>query len=372
MVSATRAGCGDSATRIMRGAPSILVFSLATLLAACSIAPPKYAFSMPAIGPDDAPSIVWPVPPDVPRYAFVGHLYGESNRVEADSDRSGFNNFLAAIVGLDEEKPDTFDLVQPQQVCSDGLGRVYVADSGRQAVIVFDEKLGEFFVWNETNLNISFLSPVGVVCAADSIWVTDSELSLVYRLDPQQGEPLGTIGPGVFERPTGIAHDPEGGRFFVSDTDASNIKVFDSEGSLIDVWGDSGDVAGRLNHPTFITYRNDRLYVSDSLNARIQVFDTFGDYHGVLGQRGLYIGNLTRPKGIALDSDGNVYVSESYYDYVIVYNQGGQVLMALGGSGIDPGQFSQPTGLWIDEQDRVFVSDMLNRRVSIFQYLGEN
>ena len=349
----------------------ILVIVLVTLLAACSIAPPKYAFHMPAVEAGDEASIVWPAPPEVPRYAFIGHLYGESNRAESEAGRSGFQRFMAAVVGLGQSKRDSFDLIQPQQVCSDGQGRVYVADSGRQAVIVFDESLGEFFVWNETNLNIPFLSPIGVACAGDSVWVTDSELALVYRFDPE-GNLLGTIGRGVVERPTGISYDLSAARFFVSDTAASNIKVFDADGSLIDVWGDSGSSEGRLNRPTFVAYRNDRLYVSDSLNARVQMFDEFGDYRGVVGQRGLYVGNLTRPKGIALDSDGNVYVSESYYDYVVIYNAAGAVLMALGGSGVEAGEFSQPTGLWIDDRDRVFVSDMLNRRISMFQYLGEN
>jgi len=354
-----------------RAAAVVHLLLAMALLSACSIAPPRHAFQMPAVTAGDAPAIIWPAPPEVPRYAFIGHLYGESNRPPTDEQRRGFARFLAAVVGLDEKQPDSFDLVQPQQGCSDGRGRIYVADSGRQAVIVFDEGLGEFFVWNESNLNIPFLSPVGIACTGDSVWVTDSELSLVYHLD-SQGEPLGKIAPGIIARPTGISYDEPGQRIFVSDTEASNIKVFDLEGKLIDVWADDGDGKGRLNRPTFIAYRDDQLYVSDSLNARIEVFDTYGDYRGVLGQRGLYVGNLARPKGIALDSDGNVYVSESYYDHVIVYNQQGEVLMALGGSGVEAGDFSQPTGLWIDERDRVFVSDMLNRRISMFQYLGGN
>jgi len=348
-----------------------LAVALLAMLPACSIAPPKYAFQMPGVEAGDPDSMVWPAPPEVPRYAFIGHLYGESNTAKADPDRGGFAKFMAALVGLDENNSDAIDLIQPQQVCSDGIGRVYVADSGRQAVFVFDELLGEFFIWNETSLNIPFLSPVGVAFAAGSIWVTDSELSLVYRLS-REGDLIDTLGRGIVSRPTGITYDAQGERLFVSDTDENNIKVFSVDGSLVDVWGNSGPRDGELNRPTFIAYRNGRLYVSDSLNARIQVFDGLGDYRGTLGQRGLYIGNLARPKGIALDSDGNVYVSESYYDYVVIYNASGELLMSLGGSGINPGEFSQPTGLWVDDRDRVFVSDMLNRRISMFQYLGGN
>jgi len=234
---------------------------------------------------------------------------------------------------------------------------------------VFDESRNEFELWNEANLNLSLLSPVGIACSTETIWVTDAELGLIYRFAPE-GDLLDTIGRGVVNRPTGIAYDASGKRLFVSDTGDNNIKVFDPGGALIDVWGSPGTGDGQLNRPTFVVYRAGRLYVSDSLNARIQVFDADGDYRDSLGRRGLYIGNLARPKGVALDSDGNLYVAESYFDYVLVFNGEGELLLSLGGSGIDPGRFSQPTGLWIDDRDRLFVSDMLNRRIAMFQYLG--
>jgi len=343
----------------------------AFLLSACGVASPIHQFQMPKIDSNSPASIVWPAPPEVPRYAFIGHLYGESNTAAIDPNRGAISRFFAAIVGLDAEKKSRLDLIQPQQVSSDNNGRIYVADTGRQSIFVFDEKLGEFFLWNETNLNIPFLSPVGVAHAADSIWVTDSELSLIYKLS-YAGEVIKTIGKGVVNRPTGITYDSVADRIFISDTDDDNIKVFNHEGELIDVWGHAGNSGGALNHPTFIAYRQGKLYVADSLNARIQIFDDLGQYVKTLGQRGLYIGDLSRPKGIAVDSDGNIYVSESYYDYVIIYNEHGELLMSLGGSGFSPGQFSQPTGLWVDDNDRIFVSDMLNRRVSVFQYLGRN
>jgi len=371
MVKPRRRSFVDAALVLPRAGRPLAAFCLLALLAACSIVPPMHAFRMPAIEPGNDANIVWPAPPEVPRYSFIGHLYGESNTAKVDSERGGFARFMATLVGLDERRNDAVDLIQPQQVCSDGRGRVYVADSGRQAVFVFDEKLGEFFIWNESSLNIPFLSPVGVAYAVDSVWITDTELALIYRLDPQ-GRLVDTVGQGIVVRPTGISYDADGKRIFVSDTGDNNIKVFGLDGELLDVWGNAGPSDGELNRPTFIAYRDGRLYVSDSLNARIQVFDTLGDYLGTLGQRGLYVGNLARPKGIALDSDGNVYVSESYYDYVVIYNGSGELLMSLGGSGTNPGQFSQPTGLWIDDRDRVFVSDMLNRRISMFQYLRGN
>lgn len=344
---------------------------LAILVSACSTVSDRHSFAMPGIEEGNGPAQVWPSLPAVPRYAFIGHLQGESNRNAEAPRRGAWARFFAAIAGLDAKQPETLDLLRPQQVVADGNGRIYVTDPGLQSIFVFDEKLGQFSVWNERSLDIALPSPIGLAVAENSLWVTDSELALVYQLNAG-GEVLNSFGNDRLERPTGISFDADRRRFYISDTAAGDIKLFDPDGRLLETWGAAGNGAGQFNRPTYLYYRDDRLYVADSLNARIQVLDADGRLVRTVGQRGLYVGNFSRPKGIALDSDGNIYVSESYYDHLLVYNNDGELLMSIGGSGSEAGQFSQPTGLWVDDRDRVFVSDMLNSRVSMFQYLGGN
>jgi DNA-binding beta-propeller fold protein YncE len=336
----------------------------------CSAVSSQHPFKMPGIDDISQDSLVWPPQPAVPRYAFIGHLYGESNSKD-QPNRGGMARFFAAIVGLDAKQDSLLDLVRPQQVVTDNSGKIYITDPGLQSIFVFDENLGEFAVWNERSLDFPLPSPIGVTHAENSVWVTDSELALVYQLS-LSGEFINSFGHELLKRPTGITFDPGSQRFFISDTDAGDIKLFNTRGELIEIWGTSGTGESQFNRPTYLAYREGRLYLVDSLNARIQIFDDQGKFIKSVGQRGLYVGNFSRPKGIALDSDGNIYVSESYYDHVLIYNRHGELLMSIGGSGPAPGQFSQPTGLWVDDRDRVYVSDMLNSRVSMFQYLGNN
>ena len=347
-----------------------LITMLFLTISGCSTVSNQHLFKMPGIAENDQGIQVWPSLPAVPRYAFIGHIYGESNRVDTP-ERSGLALLLAAIVGLDAKKISPLDLLRPQQVATDNQGKIYVTDPGLQSIFVFDERLGEFAVWNERSLNISLPSPIGVAHAADSVWVTDSELALIYQLSPT-GKVINRFGHEVLKRPTGITYDPDNRRFFISDTAAGNIKVFSTGGELLDTWGVAGTGEGQFNHPTYLVYRLGQLYVVDSLNARIQILDRQGRFKQSVGHRGLYVGNFSRPKGIALDSDGNIYVTESYYDHVLIYNPQGSLLMSIGGSGSAPGQFAQPTGIWVDDKDRIYVSDMLNSRVSMFQYLGNN
>jgi len=349
---------------------SILITLGLLLVSGCSTVSNQHLFKMPGIADNDQDSQVWPSLPAVPRYAFIGHIYGESNRVDAP-ERSGLARLLAAIVGLDAKKKSTLDLLRPQQVATDNKGKIYITDPGLQSIFVFDEILGEFAVWNERSLNISLPSPIGVAHAEGSVWVTDSELALIYQLS-LSGELIKGFGHEALKRPTGIAYDPDNRRFYISDTAAGDIKLFSTRGELLNTWDIIGTGEGQFNHPTYLVYRLGQLYVVDSLNARIQILDRQGRFMQSVGHRGLYVGDFSRPKGIALDSDGNIYVSESYYDHVLIYNPQGSLLMSIGGSGSAPGQFAQPTGIWVDDRDRVYVSDMLNSRVSMFQYLGNN
>ena len=345
--------------------------ALLALLSACASVPDQQSFAMPGIDESNGPARVWPPLPAVPRYAFIGHLQGESNRSAETPQRGAWARFFAAVAGIDAKQKETLDLVRPQQVVVDDNGRIYVTDPGLQSIFVFDENLGEFSVWNERSLDIALPSPIGITVAENSLWVTDSELALVYQLNPD-GEVINSFAHDALRRPTGISFDAQRRRLFISDTASGDIKLFDLEGRWLETWGAAGNGEGQFNRPTYLYFRDDRLYVADSLNARVQVLDASGSFLRTVGRRGLYVGNFARPKGIALDSDGNIYVSESYYDHLLVYNSDGDLLMSIGGSGSEAGRFSQPTGLWVDGRDRVFVSDMLNSRVSMFQYLGGN
>ena len=353
---------------------AVAVSLMVSLLNACTVTPDKLLFSMPSTSTKAPESIlVWPSPPETPRYSYLGDLRGESNKLPGDSKKQGskMSRFLSALVGLGSETIPLTDILRPQHGVAAPDGKIYVADPGRQAVFIFDETASEFHLWNEQELGIPFSSPIGIALTENTVLVTDSEQGVVFELD-LQGQLINTLGSGQLQRPTGIAYDPEQKHIFVSDTEDNSIKLLSRRGELIKVIGGSGTDPGQFNRPTYLQYINHKLYVSDSLNARIQILNELDDSIQVIGKRGLYIGNFSRPKGVAVDSDGNIYVTESYYDHLLIYNAEGEFLMAIGGSGSQPGQFSQPTGIWIDSHDRLFVSDMLNSRISIFQYLGDN
>lgn len=315
--------------------------------------------------------VLWPDLPEVPRYRYAGQLLGEDNFVMPEGEKPGTLSKVwkwVAGIGGEVEEPER-SLVRPQSGMVMG-SRIYVTDVGRGAVFVFDKANGELYIWNQAGEGSSFISPIGITMGGEgSVLVADSELARVVRLSAD-GKMLGSYGEGILSRPTGLVRDPVNGVIYVVDTREHNIKLFDDNGSLIDIIGQRGQGPGEFNAPTHIALSGNRLYVADTLNARIQVLGLEGEPITMIGKRGLYLGNLTRPKGVAVDADDNIYVVESYYDHLLVFDKLGEFLLPIGGTGSEVGQFFLPSGVWNDDMGRIYVADMYNRRVMILQFLG--
>ncbi len=325
-------------------------------------------------GMEDAPEgrrLLWPPAPEVPRFAYAGTLTGEQNFRRPLGDTNALKNFGRWLVGLDDKGAAPIVLQRPAALIGDDRGRLFVSDTSRQAVFVFDEKAGELQVWERAGALFNFVAPAGLALAPQGgLFVADAELGFVVRLDAR-GEPLGAVGRGQLKRPTGVARDPLSGRLFVADTAAHDIKVFDASGALQRLIGRRGEGDGEFNFPTHLAFVQGELYVTDTLNNRVQVFDAEGErVSRKLGARGLTLGSLVRPKGVAVDSEANVYVVESYYDSLLVFSGRGEFLLPIGGTGTATGRFYLPAGVWVDAKNRVFVADMFNGRVVVVQFLG--
>lgn len=313
--------------------------------------------------------ITWPQgDEETPRYMFVGELLGEQNyETPTPTGIKKVGYWLAGLL----DAPVQLELWRPVAGTVDRAGRIYVTDMGRHGIMVFDRKEGFLEFWGGSTEAENFLSPSGIVATDDGfVLVADADLQRVIRLD-RTGKAAGVIGAGLLKRPNGLAFDEASGRLFVVDTHAHDIKVFDRQGALLEVWGKRGEENGTLNFPSFAAFANGRLYVTDTMNARIQVFDgRDGTVLKTLGQRGLRLGQFVRPKGIAVDGDENLYVVESMHDHLLVYNRDGDFLIPIGGNGYAIGSFYLPAGVWTDPDNRIYVADMFNGRVMVFQYLG--
>jgi len=319
---------------------------------------------------DEKEQTVWPLAPELSRYQYLGEITGENNFTVIENSegslRKGFAWLGSLIFG--EDVPQK--LFRPQSGAFDSKRqRLYVTDVGRKKVFVFDLKNGRVDKWEGGGLEQSFKTPIAIAIWNNAVFVTDADLGYVLKFKAD-GEYVGSIGETELSRPTGIAVDKVGKRFFVADSKTHQIHVFSEQGKWLKAFGGKGAADGKFNSPTHLAFANNVLHVSDTLNARIQLFTPDGQWLQSFGRRGLNVGNMPRPKGVAVDSDNNIYVVESYYDHLLMFNKNGEGLMAIGGTGNRPGQFDLPAGVWIDSEDKIYVADMFNQRIAVFQYIS--
>jgi len=286
---------------------------------------------------------------------------------EFSKPRSFWGKLLEWVAGA-AELPQ---LLRPYGITEDGLGRLIVCDPSFGAVHVFDFERQEHKLLRRAKRE-TLLSPVGVVVDDDNnIYVADSERARVYVFNPK-GKFLRALSPGWsgegLKRPTGLALDPARGWLYIADTLRHQVVVVTLQGDIVRAFGTRGDGPGEFNFPTSLALSGGELYVVDTMNLRIQVVTPEGEFLRSFGEPGNRTGTLFRPKGIALDSDGNVYVVDALFDVVQVFDPDGELLYYFGSTGSANGQFTLPTGLYISPRNRIFVADSYNHRVHIFRY----
>ena len=264
-------------------------------------------------------------------------------------------------------------LARPVALAKGRDGRIAVADTGCRCVHIYvpAEQQYHKITAGEGDL----LSPVGV--AFDDglrLYVADSVRAKVFVFDAQ-GAYLFSIEKthdGFLKRPTGLAFDSEKEVLYVADTLSHEVDAFNKKGSFLFSFGERGTRKGQFNFPTYI-FRSDsgNLYVTDSMNFRIQIFDPSGNFVSLFGHHGDGSGDFAVPKGIASGRERVIYVVDSLFDAVQLFDERGEFLLAVGGRGTDPGEFWLPSGIFLDDRNgMLYVCDTFNQRVQVFRISG--
>jgi len=260
----------------------------------------------------------------------------------------------------------------PHNITTDSRHRLVISDPAAGAVHVLDPR-------GKTSFRIvagegrRLHQPQGVaVDANDNIYVADSERGFVVMFD-RSGNFVRDIGnfrgEPEYASPHGIAIDQGAGRLYLSDTPRNLVVVLDLDGHVLRQFGKlhDGTGFGEFDHPTDIAVNHKHVFVLDRRGTRIQVIDLTSHQ---ISRFDLTTGVDMMPNGengLGTDQEGNVYVSWANNGRIWVYTGDGRFLCSFGEFGTRVGEFASPGGLWIDSANRLYVADSGNGRVQLFQ-----
>ena len=313
----------------------------------------------------------WPPGPDLPRYEYLMRIYSSADILKKTDD-----DLLKEFV-VGKPLPE-YIFKRPVDVAS-GSGMLYVLDSETPLVHVFDFARRSYFKFGY-RFEGELAKPVGI---------TVDKKGRVYVADRGRNSIIIYDGFGLFQslidlngittQLAGIVTDPEGNIIYVVDrggidSEAHQIIVLKGNGELVKRIGSRGREAGQFNLPMDVALgSNNILYVLDTGNFRVQTFDGEGEPLSSWGSAGNGIGQFGMPRSITLDRDNNVYVSDAQFGNVQVFNSDGELLMPIGRLSQQdlPGQYSLITGVTFDKRDNLYVLDQYFKKIEIFKKLTD-
>lgn len=345
----------------------LVILAAAFVLFGCTTVAPRQAATP---GKDDG--LTYPAPPDEARFHYERMLRGSTD-VTPDEENGAL---MRALTGTSRSGEG---LGKPYGVAVH-RGRVFVGDTGRREVVVFDLPEQKFFTIGGEEPG-ALARPMGLDVDNDgNLYVIDGVLKVI-NMYTRDGKFVRSIGLGETDddhinRPAGLAVNAEGTRIYAVDiggtsSDDHKILVYDAKtGNFIKRIGSRGTGPGQFNLPRDVVVATDgSLYVVDGGNFRVQHLTQDGEYISEFGSIGRQGGQFSRPKEMALDKDGNEYVVDTAFGNFQIFNPEGQLLLSIGSRSERnaPAKYMLPAGIAIDGDGRIYMVDQYFQKVDVFR-----
>ena len=312
--------------------------------------------------------LVYPAPPDEPRF-YYERTISNSFDVKEITASDSLRQFATGTMGTADSLGKPYGVAVHR-------GRIYVTDTVKRAIVMFDVPGKEFKLLGTEGPG-KLRKPIGIAVAkSGNLYVADNTAKRVVVFDRDGNFLRGFGDRTLLHRPSGIAISPDETRAYVIDTGGietqeHHMLIFDAQsGEHLKTIGTRGKDEGNFNLALQATTTPDgTVYVTDSGNFRVQAFDPDGNFKFSFGSVGRKVGQFARPKGIASDKDSNLYVVDAAFGNFQIFNKKGQLLMWIGerSQTPGPGRFMLPAGIAVDEDGRVYMVDQFFRKVDVFR-----
>lgn len=287
----------------------------------------------------------------------------ESGSEQGTKERS----FLFSIYGFEGDL-----LRRPSGVAVAANGDIYVADTGKRRIVVFNADGNYVTTYGDQGKEKNQIwEPISVAVSPDGrSYVVDKGQKKMILYDSAH-KPIKEI---VFKDEAPLSVNVANNLIFV--TTPSGVLIGNLDGEISTGFINRGKDPGQYDMPGGVAVGTDgTLYVADSLNYRIQAIDKQGksiwqygkpvpadqavNYNGPDRKFGL-------PASIAIDERGFLYVADGLSSELVVLNNKGELVETVGDVGHNDGTFYYPEGITYGD-GRLVVADKFNDRIEVFR-----
>lgn len=314
-------------------------------ISGCATATLKVAEQKPKEKP-----IFYPPAPDEPRLQFLTSF---SSSDDFEEPPSTFRKF---IVG-DEKKAKP--IFKPYGVAVRN-NKIYICDTVRNGIDILDFETRKFKYFRSGN-DAQLMDPINLnFDDGGNIYVADSRRGQVIIFD-QTGNYMGAIGKNSEFKPTDVLI--KNGQIFICDLKTHSVKVFrlNDKQYLFSIPSDDAKEEAKLFSPTNLASDQEgNIYVSDTGAFRIQKYNAKGEFLVSIGSHGDAPGQFARPKGIAIDKEGRIYAVDAAFENVQIFDKDGKLLLFFAEPGGSDASLVLPADVAVDYTLKDYFSPLVS------------
>lgn len=199
------------------------------------------------------------------------------------------------------------------------------------------------------------------------LYVADSGNNRLISFD-ESFDYLAEQSVGAIQIPVGLVKDNQG-RFFIINAKENKVMILDTSNKSVEPLkltnfpkGDMDLIPGSI-----AIDKDDRLYITDKLKKRIVVLDVSGMFLHAIKVKGDHEEDIFGFADVKVDSEYNVYAIDTVGRRVYVFNNTGELISSFGGSQV----FDFPVSIAVDSKGLIYVVDRHKGSVLVFDKTGE-
>ncbi|HEY3238887.1 MAG TPA: hypothetical protein VGL92_04930 [Acidimicrobiia bacterium] len=266
----------------------------------------------------------------------------------------------------------------PRDAGVDSAGNVYIADARNSRIV----KLSSAGAWlttfkGPTGDLISF--PLGVSASGTKVYVADTGKNKVRVFDTagtQQLAITAATGTCAFSAPRDADGDAAG-NIYLANYKVNNVVKFSPTGACLTAWGATGTGDGQFRALYGVRLATDpvlgaqAVYIADANNNRIQEFRTDGTFVAGIGSAGPATtpGTFFQLRRVAVSADGDVWGADLWgwrverFDRTPTGYTYAQTIGPVIAATTDTTVFQEPRGIAFDTAGIVHVADTVHHRI---------